>query len=321
MHGRHAGPTHTPASAPSRSAPETTSDGLPVRRGHQPVRASSDIDDLPARQSTSHTLRPAGRHRRAVPASLPQGAPALVLAIPGPDSEHASSMVNEIATVLAIDNPMVDVRTAWIDGRRADPSSLRAVLDDASARRPAGAPCAVVVPLIAAPHPAIIRRIREAISASQVNASIGEFVNANPLLAEALHIRLAEAGLSRADRVRLFSIVTAADGIIVATTGGPEAVQSASITAVLLAARLALPVLTASIDGPPSLEDAIMRLKEMGATRIAVSPCFIGPELNASLDDLSVGVECARPIGAHGNVAKLVAAAYGQAINQLEMPG
>jgi sirohydrochlorin ferrochelatase len=279
-------------------------------------------DELPARQGgTSHTLRPTGRHRRAVPASLPQGAPALVLAIPGADTARSSSTVSEIGTILSIDNPAIDVRTAWIDGGRADPSSLRAVLDDAAARRPAGAPCAVVVPLLAAPHPVISRRIREAISASGVNATVGEFVNSNPLLAEALHIRLAESGLSRADRVRMFSIVTAADGIIVVTTGGPEAVQSASITAVLLAARLALPVLTASLDGSPSVEDATVRLKEMGATRIAISPCIIGPELAASLDDLGINAECAQPIGTHGNIAKLVAAAYGYAISQMEIPG
>lgn len=250
-----------------------------------------------------------------------------MLAVPGPDTEHVASVANEIATILAIDNPAVDVRTAFIEGGRADPSSLRAVLDDSAARRPAGAPCAVVVPLIAAPHPAILRNVREAIVASGVNATIGEFINANPLLAEALHIRLAEARLARADRVRLFSIVTAADGIIVVTTGGVEALQSASITALLLAARLALPVLTASLDGTPSVEDASMRLKEMGATRVAISPCLIGPELgtgttgNGGLDELVVGAECAAPLGAHGNIAKLIAMAYGQAISQLEIPG
>jgi len=244
-----------------------------------------------------------------------------VLAIPGSDSDHSSTLANEIATIIAIDNPTVDVRTAWVDGGRADPASLRAALDDTAARRPAGAPCAVVVPLIAAPHTPVMKKIREAITASGANVAIGEFVNSNPLLAEALHIRLAEAGLARADRVRMFSIVTAADGILVVTTGGPEAVQSASITSVLLSARLALPVLTASLDGSPSVEDAVMRLKEMGTTRIAISPCIIGPELPAGLETLGIGAECARPIGAHGNIAKLVAAAYGQAISQMEIPG
>jgi hypothetical protein len=253
---------------------------------------------------------------------LPQGAPALVLAVPGPGSDHTSTVANELATVLSIDNPAVDVRTAWIDAGRADPASLRAVLADAAAQRFAGAPSAVVVPLIAAPHPGILRKIREAITASEVNATIGEFVNSNPLIAEALHIRLAEAGLARADRVRLFSIVTAADGIIVVTAGGAEAVQAASISSLLLSARLALPVLTASLDGSPSAADAALRMKEMGATRVAIAPCLIGPELPADvLDDLAVAAECSAPLGAHGNIAKLVAMAYGQAISQLEIPG
>ncbi|MGD0560664.1 MAG: hypothetical protein ABSA93_37560 [Streptosporangiaceae bacterium] len=347
--GRHAAAGYTPAGTPvPGGAPEQSpsepnraprvpgsnggsngangtgsNNGLPARRTPGETRPQSA--ELPARQPTSasHTLRPTGRHRRALPASLPQGAPALVLAIPGSDTDHSSSLANEIATIIAIDNPTVDVRTAWVDGGRADPSSLRAALDDTAARRPAGAPCAVVVPLIAAPHPPVMKKIREAISASGANVAIGEFVNSNPIMAEALHIRLAEAGLARADRVRLFSIVTAADGIIVVTTGGIEAVQSASITSVLLAARLALPVLTASLDGDgaPSVEDAVMRLKEMGTTRIAISPCIIGPELSTGLETLGIGAECAKPIGAHGNIAKLVAAAYGQAISQMEIPG
>jgi hypothetical protein len=294
---------------------QATGDALPARRTTAP--------GLPSRQASSHTLRPSGRHRRAVPASLPQAAPALVVAVPGTDSDNLSGVAAELATVLSVDNPAVDVRTARIDSTGlSDPAGLRAVLDDAAARRPAGAPCAVVVPLIAAPHPQILGRIREAIAASGVNATTGEFVNANPLLAEALHIRLAEAGLARADRVRLFSIVTAADGIIVATVGGADAIQSASITSLLLAARLALPVLTASLDSAPTVEDAAMRLKEIGATRVAVAPCFIGPEFSpSSLSDLVVGAECAAPLGAHGNIAKLIAAAYGNAIAQMEIPG
>jgi hypothetical protein len=255
---------------------------------------------------------------------LPQGAPALVLAVPGNGADVLSGPVAEIAMVLRLDNPSVDVQVARIDGEgRGDPAGIRAVLSDNAARRPAGAPCAVVVPLLAAPHPPALRRLREAIAASEVNAVIGEFINSNALIAEALHIRLAEAGLARADRVRLFGIVTAADGILVVTEGGPEAAAGASITSVLLAARLALPVLTASLDSAPSVQESAMRLKEMGVSRLAVAPCVIGPELNpGDLEALTTaGAECAAPLGAHGNIAKLAAMAYGHAISQIEIPG
>jgi len=258
-----------------------------------------------------------------VPATLPEGAPALVLAVPGAGADVLSGPAAELASVLRVDNPAVDVQLARVDGGgRSDPAGIRAVLADAAARRPGGAPCAIVVPLLTAPHPPVLRRLREAIAATEVNAVIGEFINSNALLAEALHIRLAEAGLARADRVRLFSIVTAADGIILATVGGPEAAAAASITSVLLAARLALPVLTASLDGAPSVPDTAMRLKEMGVTRLAVAPCVIGPEVSqGDMEVLTAGAECAAPLGAHGNIAKLIAMAYGQAIAQIELPG
>jgi hypothetical protein len=275
------------------------------------------------RQQAMRPPRPAGRHRRPVPASLPQAAPALVLAVPGSDTDLTSGPVGELAAILRVDNPALDVRVARIDGGgRTEPNGIRAVLADAAARRPAGIPCAVVVPLIATPNPAVIRRLREAVAASDVNVIISGFINSNALIAEALHIRLAEAGLARADRVRMFSIVTAADGIIIATVGGPDAATAANVTSVLLAARLALPVIPASLDSTPSLQEGAMRLKEMGVNRMAIAPCFIGPEAgHADIDAISIGAECAAPLGAHSNIAKLAAVTYGQVISQLEIPG
>jgi sirohydrochlorin ferrochelatase len=96
----------------------------------------------------------------------------------------------------------------------------------------------------------------------------------------------------------------------------------ANVTSVLLAARLALPVITASIDSAPSIHEGAMRLKEMGVSRLAVAPCFIGPE--ATRRDLealhALGADYAKPIGAHSNIAKLAALTYGQAISQLDLP-
>ena len=235
------------------------------------------------------------------------------------ETDLTAGAAGELLTMLRVDNPSVDVRGALIDvrprSRPASPPSSR------RSRRCAknGRPGAVVIPLIVAPHPPLVRKLREAIAASGVNAIVSGFINSNALVAEALHIRLAEAGLARADRVRLFSIVTAADGIIVATVGGPDAAQSANVTAVLLAARLALPVFTASMDSAPSVADVTLRLKEMGVSRLAIAPCIIGPEATrADLDSPRAGADCAAPIGAHSNIAKLAARAYGQAISQLE---
>ncbi|MCW2931854.1 MAG: cobalamin [Actinomycetia bacterium] len=265
------------------------------------------------------SLRPGGRHRRDVPVSLPHDAPALVLAVPGPETDLTAGSIADLLTILRVDNPSVDVRGALIDVPADDPSSVPAVLAAlAAVRDESPAPVAVVIPLIVAPHPPLVRKLRAAIADSGVNAIVSGFINSNGLVAEALHIRLAEAGLARADRVRLFSIVTAADGIIVATVGGPDAAQATNVTAVMLAARLALPVFTASMDSSPSVADVTARLREMGVSRLAIAPCIIGPEATkADLDGLA-GAECAPPIGAHGNVAKLAAGAYGHVLSQLE---
>ncbi len=314
-------------------------DGMPSRQpggalpgqqftDEQPPRYAQESQpsgDFPRRAATPYrqpNRPPGGRHRRAVPNSLPQSAPALILAVPG-DVDLTDGAAAEITTVLRVDNPAVDVRAARIDGGGYDdPSDLRNVLTEAAAARPEGGPCAIVIPLLATVNPPVLRRLRAAVAASGANAIVTGFFNSNAMIAEVLHIRLAEAGLARADRVRLFSIVTAADGVLIATVGGPDGAASANVTSVLLAARLALPVITASLDGGPSLHDAAMRLKEMGVSRLAISPCFIGPEATRrDLEGLAIGADYAAPIGAHSNIAKLAAMAYGQALNAIELPG
>ncbi len=248
-----------------------------------------------------------------------------MLAVPSVSDDGLTGPTADIAAVLRIDNPALDVRTARIDhGGRSDPAGIRAILADAAARRPAGVPSAVVVPQLVTPHPASFRAVREAIAATGTNARIAEVFNTNALLAEALHHRLADAGLARADRVRMFSITTSADGIVLVTVGGEEAVSTASVTAVLLAARLALPVLAASLDVSPTVEQAAARLEEMGVSRIALAPCVIGPEADPAAVEgaaAAVGAKCAAPLGAHGNVIKLISQAYGQALSQLETLG
>jgi sirohydrochlorin ferrochelatase len=274
------------------------------------------------RQPTARLVGPGGRHRRAVPASLPEGSPALILAVPTGSDDGLTGVASEIATIIGLDNPALEVRLARVVTPSPDDAAgLRAVLAGTAAKRPDGATAAVVVPLLATPHQATTAAIGEAITASGATALVTEIFNTNALLAEVLHIRLADAGLARADRVRMFSITTSADGIIVATAGGPEAVGSASVTAVLLAARLALPVVPASLDSSPSIADGAGRLQQMGVTRVAIAPCVIGPEADlGSIEGAaaSIGAKYAAPLGAHDNIVKLITQTYGQALARLE---
>ena len=67
------------------------------------------------RQPQARLIAPGGRHRRPMPASLPEGAPALVLAVPNVGDDSLTGPTADIATVLRVDNPALDVRTARID--------------------------------------------------------------------------------------------------------------------------------------------------------------------------------------------------------------
>lgn len=242
--------------------------------------------------------------------------------MPTGSDDGLTGAASEIATIIGLDNPALEVRLAKVvDPSQSDAAGMRSVLADAASRRPAGATAAVVVPLLPTPNPATITAINEAIAASGATAVVAEVFNTNALLAEALHIRLADAGLARADRVRMFSITTSADGILVTTVGGAEAVGSASVTAVLLAARLALPVLPASVDASPGIQESAARLQAMGVTRVAIAPCVIGPEADLGAIEeaaVAIGAKCAAPLGAHGNIVKLITQTYGQALGQIE---
>ena len=107
------------------------------------------------------SLRPGGRHRRDVPVSLPQDAPALVLAVPGSGTDLTAGPIGELLTILRVDNPSVDVRGALMDAPADDPAGVPAVLAAVAAARVGSAgPAAVVIPLIVAPHPPLVRRLR-----------------------------------------------------------------------------------------------------------------------------------------------------------------
>ena len=140
----------------------------------------------------------AGRHRRPVPDSLPAEAPALVVAVAG----HLGTpdVAAEVTSIVRVDNPSVDVRLARVRASQDDPSGLSAVLKSAAGNRPADQPAAIVVPLLALPYPAVTDAIRYDITQSGVNALIAEPFNVSLSFAEALHIRLADARLARADR-------------------------------------------------------------------------------------------------------------------------
>ncbi len=279
--------------------------------------------------------RQPGRHRRPEPVAAPEGAPALVLAVPGAPSITTRGLAEEVVSIARSELPGLDARIGYLDGTQdatvtsfPEFPSLRSVLAQASAEhaarferaRAAGVetgepegPVAVVVPLLAGPDSTLIERIRQAVADSGAAARLTDVLGPHPLLAEALHVRLSEAGLARADRARLFTVATAADGIVLATVGGEEAVQAAGITGMLLAARLAVPVMAAALDEEGAVAATAEQLRGSGSAQLALAPYLIGPELDPGLLDVAAkeaGCSVAEPLGAYPAIGKLALSKY-----------
>lgn len=276
--------------------------------------------------------RQSGRHRRPEPVAAPEGAPALVLAVPGAPAPAMRSLAEEVISIARSELPGLEVGIGYVEGDDAEYPTLATVVAGVAALRaeryeialaagrevaePQG-PAAVVVPLLVGPDNAQMRRIRQGVMDSGAVAELTDVLGPHPLLAEAVHVRLSEAGLARADRARLFTVATAADGIILATVGGEEAVQAAGITGMLLAARLAVPVMAAALDEEGSVAAIAEQLRGSGSVQLALAPYLVGPELPEGLLDSAAkdaGCATAEALGAYPAIGKLVLSQYATAL-------
>ncbi len=302
----------TPASG---SSPES---GLPRRfpaasgssqESGLPRRSPGGSDNEPGaslpRRNSGARPRRVGRHRSLHRISVASDAPALVLAVPG-RGESAADLARHVAATAAESCPGVDIRIGYLNG--ITETLAEALAPDPSNSQANGrldhAPHAVVVPLLAGPHPAVDPVVAAAIASARAPVMLAAALGPHPLLAGALHDRLYEVGLARANRARGLNITAGATGILVVADRGPQAIGDAGVTTVLLASRLAIPA----------------RLREAGATHLAIAPCVIGPETDpeefAALS-AALGAPCSAPLGGHPAVAQLVAVRYGEALARI----
>lgn len=273
---------------------------------------------LPVRTPGS---RARGRHRRPERPEVPTGAPTLVLAVPAAAGPEARPVVEELLSIVRGEQPGIETAAAYLTASDAeyDPGSPT-VADLLTQAAQAGLPAPVVVPLLAGPHD-FLTGLHQL--AGEAGATVTDVLGPHPLLAEAVHVRLSEAGLARADRARLFAITTAADGVVLTTVGGEEAAAAAGITGVLLAARLAVPVVAAALDVPGSVAAAVDHLRSTGSQRPALAPMVIGPEADPELLATAAeetGCPSAAPIGTYQAVGQLIASTYLAALD-LPAPG
>lgn len=274
----------------------------------------------------------------------------LVLAATGSASQANQELVGSVAESAAMSCPGVTITIGYLGApadtpatattttstastlATADPQpstltdALSAALASASDPGDGWATCAVVVPLLAGPHPVFDAQIDAALGQASSRTS-GEIMLAghlgpHPLLAGALHERLSQAGLARAGRALGLNVSHGANGVLVVAVGGAQAVSDAGLTAVLLAARLAVPAAPAALEDQASIDAAVSRLREAGATRLAVAPCVIGPETGlVEFERLAsaLGAQMSGPLGAHPAIAQLVAIRYGEALARISV--
>ncbi|MEV4615316.1 hypothetical protein AB0K43_22415 [Kitasatospora sp. NPDC049258] len=261
---------------------------------------------LPVRTPGS---RARGRHRRPERPEIPVGSPALVLAVPAAAGPESRPVVDELLSIVRGEQPGIEAAAAYLSVSEGteDAVTVAELLAQATS---AGYPAPVVVPLLTGPHGRLAELHQVA---AEAGSAVTDALGPHPLLAEAVHVRLSEAGLARADRARLFAITTAADGIVLTVVGGEEAATAAGITGVLLAARLAVPVVAAALDVPGSVAAAVDHLRATGSQRPALAPLVIGPEADPELLATAAeetGCPSAAPLGAYPTVGQLIAGIY-----------
>ena len=299
--------------------PQRGSGALPQRGSPLPQRGGQPDGPEALPRRTTRT-RPSGRHRSPHRLSVASDAPALVLAVPGSAAADTDEIGPRVASIAELSCPGVDIRVGYVHG--ADVSLADSLLPDQDSADHDQFP-SVIVPLLLGPSPAIDATLTSIAAQLPVPAVVAGHLGPHPLVAEALHVRLAQAGLARHARTTGLSISADRRGIIVLADKDEQAASGAAVVAVLLASRLSVPVVPASLGDPASIADAVTRLSDSGV-HPALAPCLIGPETSLPvLEDLSaaLGAPASAPLGAHEAVGQLVAIRYGAALASLSLAG
>jgi sirohydrochlorin ferrochelatase len=173
---------------------------------------------------------------------------------------------------------------------------------------------AVLVPLMLTRGYHVKQDIPQALArAPHLRGRIAAPLGPHPLLAEALHARLAEAGwrAGSAQSARRTGIVLAAAG-----SRDPQSARDTEATAALLRARLGggVPVVPAYAAAGPDVTGAVRQLVARGRHRVAVASCFAAPGRFATATAAAAPWVAAAPLGAHPAMAALVLHRYDRAL-------
>ncbi|MEU0812213.1 CbiX/SirB N-terminal domain-containing protein [Streptomyces sp. NPDC005970] len=176
---------------------------------------------------------------------------------------------------------------------------------------------AVLVPLLFGRGYHVKRDLPDtAAAAPHLSVRIAAPLGPHPLLAEALHARLAEAGWRRSRGLSETGVVLAAAG-----SRDPDSAADTARAAALLSARLGgVPVLPGYASaGGPTVAEAVRALTDRGRRRIAVASYFAAPGRFATQCAAAAPGVASGPLGDHPAVARLVVHRYEQALASAPM--
>ncbi|MBD3545697.1 sirohydrochlorin chelatase [Streptomyces sp. JV180] len=234
------------------------------------------------------------------PYGAPTPAPVLVAVAHGSRDPQAPRTVRALLDRVRDLRPGLDVRLAHLE--------LNAPLlpDTLDGLRGADA---VLVPLLLGRGHHVKRDLP---AAPAVRTRIAEPLGPHPLLVEALHERLLDAGWTPADRGDpRTAVVLAAAG-----SRDPDSARDTRRTARLLAARLGVPVVPAyATAAAPTVPAALSALAARGRHRAFVASYFTAPGRFASACAAAVPHRAAAPLGDHPATARLVLHRYDRALS------
>ncbi|MER7111710.1 sirohydrochlorin chelatase [Streptomyces sp. NPDC000229] len=153
-----------------------------------------------------------------------------------------------------------------------------------------------------------------AASAPHLRVRVAAPLGPHPLLVEALHDRLTEAGWHTARGT----------GVVLAAAGSrdPDSAADTRRTARLLSERLGgVPVVPAYASAAsPTVPEAVRALTARGRHRIAVASYFTAPGLFATRSAATAPWIAAAPLGPHPALARLLLHRYDQALTTAAVP-
>lgn len=233
--------------------------------------------------------------------------PALVVVAHGSRDPRALSTVRQLLDRVRVLRPGLPVHLGHIE---LNAPLLPDTLAGLDAR---GTGAAVLVPLLLSRGHHVKRDIPGMAAGARLHARVAAPLGPHPLLVDALHARLTEAGW----RAPADEATRRASGVVLAAAGSrdPESRVDTGRTARLLAERLGVPVVPAYASAAaPTVPDALRALAARGRHRVAVASYFTAPGRFATESAAAAPWIASAPLGTHPAMAHLLLHRYDQAL-------